>query len=135
MKSKFFKIHELVPKHIFEKHGEKAWKFIDSRLIVSIDAIKEKFNKGSMTINNYFWKGDRQYSGLRTAGCPQFSETSQHALGNAIDAVFSDYDVEEIRQYIIANPEEFPYIKGLELGVSWLHIDTRNEDALVAFRP
>jgi len=134
MKAKFFAIHELVPPHIFEKYGEKAWKFIDSRLIESIDALKEHFNLGTMTINNYYWGGDRRWSGLRTPKSPYYSETSQHSLGNAIDAVFSHYSAAEVRNYIIDNPHKFPHIKGMELEVSWLHIDTRNEDRLVLFR-
>ena len=134
MKSKHFKIHELVPKHIYEKHGERSWKFIDERLIKTIDKLKEHFNNGTMTINNYHWGGNREWSGLRTPQSPQYSETSQHSLGNAIDAVFSDYTAQEVRNYIIDNPHEFEYIKGIELGVSWLHIDVRNEDRVVLFR-
>jgi hypothetical protein len=78
-----------------------------------------------MVINSYKWGGDRGWSGLRTKNSKYYSPTSQHSLGKAIDAVFSKYDVEEVRQYILDNQEEFPHIGGVELGVSWLHIDTR----------
>ena len=134
MKSKYFKIHELVPPHIYNKFKNKAWKFIDSRLIETIDTLKEIFNKGTMIINNYYWNGGRKWSGLRTPESPYYSETSQHSLGNAVDILFSDYKVEEVRRYILNNIDKFPYIKGMELDVSWLHIDTRNEDNLVTFK-
>lgn len=135
MKSKYFKIHELVPEHIFIKYGESAWRFIDSRLIESIDTIKERFPNGTITINNYKWKGNRKWSGLRTPDSPYYSETSIHSLGGAIDAIFSAYNIETIRQDIRRNPKVYPHIKGIEDGVSWLHIDTRNEDKLVIFNP
>ncbi len=87
-----------------------------------------------MTINNYHWNGDRQWSGLRTHASMYYSETSQHSFGRAIDAVFSDYTAEEVRLYIRNNLGFFPYIKGIEDDVKWLHIDVRNEDSLVTFK-
>lgn len=134
MKSKYFKIHELVPEHIYKKYGEKAWKFIDPRLIKMIDLLKEKFNKGTMTINNYYWGGNRNWSGLRTPKSKWYNETSQHSFGRAVDIIFSDYNVNEVRQYIIDNINLYKDIKGIELDVSWLHIDVRNEDKLITFK-
>lgn len=134
MVSKHFKAHELVPLQIFNLLNESlCMALIDDKLIKSIDAIKERFPDGSMSINNYMWNGDRGWSGIRTKGSPWYSATSQHTLGKAIDAVFSKYDVEEVRQYILDNPDEFPYIKGIELDVSWLHIDVRDSAAIVKF--
>lgn len=133
MKAKNFIIEELVPKHIFEKRGVRAWEIIDSRLIETIDAIKNAFPNGTMTINNWFWGGNRNFSCLRTTDSKHYSPTSQHALGKAVDAIFSDYDVNEVRKYIINNPLEFPYVKGIELDVSWLHIDVRNSDTVKTF--
>lgn len=135
MISKYYKVHEFVPEHIYKKYGEKAWRFIDSRLISSFDTIKERFPNGTVTLNNYFWGGNRHWSGIRTSKSPDYSETSMHSFASAGDAVFSEYEAEEIRQDIIANPEIYPYIKGIEMGISWLHIDTRNEDKLQLFYP
>lgn len=135
MKSKYFKIHELVPPHIFEKYGEGAWKFIDERLIASLDTLKEHFSTGTITLNNYKWKGTRKWSGLRTPESKWYSETSLHSHGKAGDMIFSNYTAEEVRHYIINNPAFFPYIKGIEDMVKWLHIDVRNEDQLVIFKP
>ena len=134
MKSKYFKVHELVPKKMFLRYGEDSWRYVDTRLIESIDKLKEHFNLGTMTINNYYWNGSRQWSGIRTPESPNYSYGSQHSFANAFDIVFSDYSAEEVRNYILDNLHEFPYIKGMELGVSWLHIDVRNEDNIVLFR-
>ena len=133
MKSKYFKVHELVPKKMFEKYGEKSWRYVDVRHIEAIDILKEHFNLGTMTINNYFWGGSREWSGIRTPDSPWYSYGSQHSFANALDIVFSDYTAQEVREYIIENQNIFKHIKGLELGVSWVHIDVRNEDEMVLF--
>ena len=134
MKSKHFKIHELVPRKMYEKYGEKAWRYVDVRLIETIDKLKEHFNLGTMTINNYYWGGSREWSGIRTPDSPNYSYGSQHSYANAFDVVFSHYSAEEVRHYIINNRDLFPHINGLELGVSWVHLDVRNEDNLVTFK-
>lgn len=133
MKSKYFEVHELVPEKLYKERGERCWRYVPKELIMSIDTLKERFPNGSMTINNYYWGGNRNWSGLRTPDSPYFSPTSMHAFFQAVDAVFSAYDVEEVRQDILDNPEVYPYIKGLEIGISWLHIDVRNEDNLITF--
>ncbi len=133
MISRYFNIHELVPEHIYEKYGQKAWRFIDDRLIETIDTLKDDFPLGTMSINDYVWGGDRNWSGLRTPKSEYYSETSMHSFGRAIDAIFSHYTAEEVRSYIIDNQDTYKHIKGIELGVSWLHIDIRNENNLVMF--
>ena len=133
MVSKYFKIHELVPRKIYNSYKEKAWKFINPSLISTLDSLKEHFPDGTITINNYVWGGNRQWSGWRLPESDNYSETSQHSLGNAADCVFSSYNVEDVRKFIIDNPKLFPYVKGIELGVSWLHIDVRNTEHLIKF--
>jgi hypothetical protein len=133
MKSKHFEIHELVPSVVFDKFGESSWMFVDDRLLQSIDKIKEKFPEGAMYINNYKWGMDRHWSGLRTPDFKGYSPTSQHSFGRAADCVFTKYSTDEVRKYIIENINEFPYIKGIEKNVSWLHIDVRNVDKLILF--
>ena len=129
-----FRIEELVSKELFDLvKTDKLWELFDKRLIETIDAVKEKFPDGSMTINNWLWGGDRSQSGLRTKNSEYYSPTSQHSVGRAVDCVFSDYETEEVRQYIINNPRKFPHIKGIEKGVSWLHIDCRDSDRVVIF--
>lgn len=133
IKAKYFKIEELVDKKTFNIRGERAWQLIDDRLIYSIDSLREKF--GPITINNWNSGGDREWSGLRTVDSPYYSRYSQHTFGRAADLLFSNADVEEVRKYILANKDLFPYITGVELGTSWLHIDIRNATQYYTFNP
>ena len=129
-----FRIEELVSEELFDLvKPDMLWELFDEKLLDSIDALKEKFPNGSMTINNWLWEGDRTQSGLRTKNSKYYSPTSQHSVGKAADCVFSDYETEEVRQYIIDNPRKFPYIKGIEKDVSWLHIDVRSSDRVMLF--
>ena len=132
MVSKHFKVHELVPKKLYEKYGEKAWRYVDVRLIETIDKLKEHFNLGTMTINNYYWGGDREWSGIRTPDSPYYNVGSQHSYGNAVDVVCSEYTAKEVRDYILNNLGKFPHIRGLEIA-SWVHVDMRNEYNIVIF--
>ena len=88
-----------------------------------------------MTINNWLWNGNRNQSGLRSDDSKYYSPTSQHSFGRAIDCVFSIYSVDEVREYLIQNQDEFPEMKGIENKVSWLHVDVRNRTELLAFNP
>lgn len=133
---KHFKLHELLPPELYNELREqegKGWRLFDDRLLRTLDQLKAVFPKGSITINNYFWGGNRRWSGLRTPGSSDYSITSQHSYGRAADCLFSAYDEAEVRQYIISNPDEFLWIKGVEAGVSWLHIDCRNSDEMQVF--
>ena len=138
MKSTKFKIEELVPPKLIDLiHKDLLWKLVDDDIIIAIDKIKEVFPKGSMSINTYLWSGNRTQSGVRTKNSKYYSETSQHPLGKAIDCVFGNYSTDEVREYILANQDEFPTIGGVELGTSWLHIDVRprRNGKIITFTP
>ena len=132
MKSKYFKVYEIVPKKMYRHYGEKAWRYVDTRLIETIDMLKEHFNDGAMIINDYHWGGEREWSGIRTPESPYYRYGSQHSYANAVDIVFTKYSADEVRKYIMDNQDKFPHIKGLEI-TSWTHCDFRNEDEIVIF--
>ena len=143
MKSKYFKIYELVDIDTYTHLGEEAWELVDDRLIQTIDKLKEVFNNGTITINNYKWKGNRKWSGLRTKDSKYYSETSMHSLSKnsdntltfkAVDCIFSHYSVKEVREYILSHQDEFTHIKRIEVA-NWLHCDLKetNKDYIVLF--
>jgi hypothetical protein len=45
-----------------------------------------------------------------------------------MDLHSDNYDAETIRMYILGNRKLFPGITFLEVDISWLHIDCRNDD-------
>lgn len=125
-KCKHFSIHELVPRKVFEQRGCKAWELLDERLLITLDNLRERY--GSITVNNYYWGKDREWSGLRTSDSPYYSPFSQHTFGRAADCLFANKSAEAVRQEILASPynSDFKLIGSIELGVSWLHFDVRN---------
>jgi len=138
MKSKHFILQEFVPKELYEKYKDKCWEFLDPDLIKVVDIIKEEFPEGTCTINNWKWGGDRNWSGIRTPNSPYYSYSSMHSWGKAVDMVFSKYSADEVRRFIIDNPKnykEFECIKGIETDISWVHIDTRNRETRITFKP
>ena len=134
-KCKYFIIEELVDPETYKKRGDRAWELLDYRMLVTIDRLREKY--GKMTINNWKWGKDRMWSGLRTPESAWYSQYSQHTYGRAADIIFHDITAEEVRQDIIANPDDpaFEFINSIELGTSWLHADVRNTNKLKTFKP
>lgn len=134
-----FIIQELVPPSIYKKRGEAAWELLDDRALMMLDKLRKKF--GPAVVNTWHSKtltaayGKRTESGLRVPGMKHYSNTSQHSYGRAFDVLFKNYTAEQVREYIQANPGEFPYITSIELGVNWLHFDCRNCDPIKAFYP
>ena len=132
-KPKYFRVEELVPQHAFTDRGQAAIQLIDERVLITLDVLREKF--GPITVNNWVWGGPRQWSGLRTQESPFGTQYSQHRFGRAADCVFRDVTAEEVRQYILAAPDEFPHITFIELDVSWLHFDVRNCPRITTWTP
>jgi len=135
-KCKHFEIHELVPKQIYLKRKEKAWELMDVRILKTIDMLRNRY--GRMKINDYYWNGVREWSGLRTVDSPYYSKTSQHTFGRAVDIIFLDSTTDLVRNDILDlyNKDKiFRFINAMELGTNWLHIDVRNCKRLKTFYP
>ncbi len=131
-KPKHFELHELVPKDLFNKYAFKQhilWGLFDERLLRIADTVREEF--GSMTINNWYWQGPRQYSGFRPPDCTIGATLSQHRFGRALDMIPKTSDVDDIRQDMIESQNDIAWkdIGGIEMDITWLHVDTRMRDA------
>jgi hypothetical protein len=131
----YFSIHELVPPNVFHDRGDKAWELLDKKLLLTLDMLRERY--GSITLNDYYWGGDREWSGLRTPDSPYYSPYSQHTFGRAGDCIFKHKTAEEVRKEILDNPgdADFRLIHSVELGVSWLHFDVRNCTRIKTYYP
>lgn len=132
-KPKYFSLKELIPQTFYntnyKKYKGKLWYILfDERLLMTIDNIREKF--GKMIVNDWVYGGNSNYRGYRPLKCSVGATLSQHRFGRACDLIPQDLHPDEIRDHIIANQNREPWkhIGGLEMNISWLHIDTRARD-------
>jgi len=122
----YFSIKELVGGRTYRVHGERAWKFLDYRLLYALLIIREGIGK-PMRVNY----GNKQQRGLRTTAQQLVKNKvyrnqlyiSAHLLGKAVDFDVKDMTAEEVRQWIRNNIDLFPFKIRLEHGVSWVHLD------------
>ena len=130
--NKYFYLDEYIPKTLYEiKSEDELLKLLDPRLLEMDFKLREIF--GVCIINNWMVGGTRQWSGLRTPDSPYYKPHSQHSFGRASDKIFRDVSAEEVRAFIIKHQAMFPYIRGIEMGVSWVHTDVRDSSYLVKF--
>ena len=118
-------LDEYIPKDLYLKYVGREHILIgllDNRLITADQSLRNHF--GVVTINNWWGKGERNWSGLRTPDSSYYSPTSQHSFGRASDKLFKNATAEEVRVYIKANWKELD-ITCIEKNVSWVHSDCR----------
>ena len=130
-------IRELVDHQTFFTLGQKSWKLIDMRLLETLNQIKEAYGY-TMVINTWFMKnyktfGDiREFSGYRPNTSTVGKPDGAHYRGMAADILFYDakgvfISSDVIRAKIMADIHLFPWIRCLEVGISWVHIDVMSE--------
>ena len=93
-----------------------------------------------MTINNWYWGGAYENSGIRTDYGGKFSA---HRFGKALDLKFRDAEIEEVFDFIMQNEDLFyeigiRRIENIEDTPTWLHVDTidsKEYDGIYVFKP
>lgn len=127
--SQHFMYHELFPKHMCES---MAWydlrDLLDYRIIRSLEVIRQEL--GKVYVNNWFWGGNSQWRGYRTAEWDKFNSASAHAWGHAVDFNVQGYTAEAVREWILTWQERFLAlgITRLESGIdapTWVHMDVK----------
>lgn len=131
---KFFDIQELVCKHIYDKYGQMAWDFLDNDLLEVLVFIREGLGK-AIFVNSWSIGGTASQRGLRCQHCEMVKSKaatkpymSAHCFGKAVDFDVKGMTAQDVRDWIIANASKLPHPIRLEDGVSWVHIDVRNDD-------
>ena len=134
---KHFIIEELVPRWFYERvmelplHPDMAvkllWSMFEEKMLRGIDWIKEEYSPHHpVTINNWKWGGEREWSGLRTTESEYYREGSQHSIANAFDLIFKNTTAAKIRLDLMSR-SDVPFSR-VEGGVSWLHVDNHPTD-------
>ena len=129
---KFFKAYELVPPEIYASRKDKSFELIDVRVLITLDDLRMFF--GPCIINDWYWGGHFEQSGLRTVDAPEFSPTSQHTFGRAMDCKFKKASAETVRKFVIET-RLLSHITFLEDDVDWFHFDVRNTEKIVLWSP
>ena len=122
---KYFKLPELIDRNTFMRHGEDAWKLLDSNALDALDSVREFFN-APITVNSWWeGRGSFQYRGYRPQDCPVGSQNSYHKRGMAFDFDVKGYTAEDARKVILENQDNplLEKIQRMEDKVSWVHID------------
>lgn len=131
---KYFGIKELVSRTVYEKHGEKAWIFLDARLLETLLVLREDVLKVPLVINDWSFGGKNQQRGLRENISQIVSAKtkkgelylSSHTMGRAFDCVSAKMSAVEMRRLIVEKAYKLPYPIRVESGSSaptWLHFD------------
>jgi hypothetical protein len=141
---KWFTLDELVCEDVYNTYGKQAWSFFDSRLLITIDIIREHLGK-PMYINDWQIHGNFRESGFRCNRCSIVKAKiatdtmycSAHMRGQAVDFHVDGMAAEEVRQYLVLKQNLWPYPFRLESGVNWVHLDTCNmsSDKITFFKP
>lgn len=128
---KYFDIKELVGKRTYAKHGDRAWRFLDYRLLYALLIIREGIGR-PITVN----KGRLQQRGLRTIVQQMIKNyfykdrlyLSAHLFGKAVDFDVKGWTAAQVRLWIVDNHHLFPFKIRLEDLVTWVHLDVMWEE-------
>lgn len=124
-----WRLQEFVPKETYYEYGVGAIRFVDQRCINAANWLKFFFPKGAIIINDWLWGGERNNSGYRLPNCEEGVFQSPHKSGIAIDCIFTEYESEEVRQYLKDNHLKVRKNLGItrvENGTPHVHIDFVN---------
>lgn len=126
-KSKYFKLYELLPPSIY-KNEQEGWELLDERLLKTMDVIREILCV-PLIANTWLQGGTFTQRGYREQSSSTGAPKSQHKIGRALDIVSNKMSADEMRKKIIENKDQLPYNIRIEDGVSWLHVDVKEENS------
>lgn len=124
---KYFIVQELVPPELYAERGERSWELLDSGLLITLDAYRERF--GAIVVNDWHSGGTFKESGLRLPTTATGARFSMHKFGGAADCKPKNVPVRHMYDYVLAHPDEFPHINRVEniaATPTWFHSDTGN---------
>lgn len=129
----YFQLYELVCPEVYNKFGDRAWGFLDEKLLVTLDWIRRTLDR-KITVNNWYNGGRFDERGLRCIQCKMVHDkcmqgqvyVSGHILGRAADFDVDGLEAGEVRVWLAANKDKLPYNIRLENHVSWVHLDTED---------
>lgn len=133
----YFSIKELVCKHVYNKFGEKSWQFLSTDILHVLLVLRKDILKAPLVVNNWAAGGSVTQRGLRCNICQLVADktkantvyVSAHSLGRGFDMQSSKMTAAKMRELIEQNADKLPCNVRIERDVTWLHIDTYDNDA------
>lgn len=127
----YFKITELVGSRTASKYGEVGWRFFETNALHALLILRKNIDKPV-----FCNRGNLEQRGLRTNVQHLVKDKTErnqlyisaHILGRAFDLDVQGMTAEEVRDWIEENADLFPFKIRLEDGVTWVHIDTIDEE-------
>ena len=136
-----FIIQELVCQHVYTAFGEKAWEFLDDKLTITLDLLRDQL--GPIYVNNYDMTEKQREKlgvplftqrGLRCTMCELVRSAvfankvyvSAHITANGADFDVKGMTAAGVRLWIASNPIKMPFPVRLEKSRKWVHLDTRD---------
>ena len=143
---KYFKIQELVCRHVFDKHGEQAWRFLTTEFLHTLLVIRRDILQKPMICNNWHSGGSFSQRGIRCNLCQIVNDytkknqltTMPHVVGAGGDFSIVGMTAQEARNKITAEAGKLPNPIRLENEVTWLHVDVfdlNNGQKITLFNP
>ena len=141
-KSKHFEIHEFVCPDVYNRDGERAFRYFRPVLIDFMDWLREELDR-PIFVNNWMWGGNMSQRGYRCNLCDLVKNktglyVSAHMLGAGIDFNVKGVDPDEVRDWIKENAHRFfsiyprytPSIRieSDRLAPTWVHLDFYEHD-------
>lgn len=120
-----FKPCEFVDRVCYARWGDNCMRYIDVRLPVIMDFLREKLGR-PITINNWQTGGPFEDRGLRDATSGDFLQFSDHTYGRAIDFNVQDISDADVQKAILNEYTDDLItlgVTGIEDGTpTWTHI-------------
>jgi len=140
--SKNFSLQEFVHPDIYDMGESLATKFIDSRMIVFAQALRDRLGSG-LIINNWHIHGPYKLSGVRPFDTTVGARWSQHKFGRAIDLKGVSLSTEEIYEEVRKNwvsiyrDTGVTRMEHIDHTPTWVHVDCAYTDSpsLTIFNP
>ena len=129
-KCKYFAPYELVPKEFLSQFVDESmvYSIFDENALRILDMIREWAGVG-LTVNNWYWNGDRKDSGFRVKSSKVGAAKSAHKLGKGFDIVSPKITVQKLWALIDKHADKLPCNIRIEKTsggktITWLHFDT-----------
>ena len=145
--SKHLILQELINPDIYDKIGNRSLDFIHPTLAPVIQILRDEIDE-AITINDWYWGGNYEDSGLRLPTGDVGASMSAHKFGCAADLKFKTRSTDDVLQHILDNQEYYTNITRIEdiehtrsqhgeQGRDWLHIEVgiRHATGITIFKP